>query len=164
MGICTNFWFILVKIYTTPFIFPLPFLFLFLFPFSFFFFSLFVPPPLHSLSLTLSLSLSLSVSLSSIFQKFPKLQTPITFSSDVRLTRAWYHWKALDERNNLSGGLSPETAGIRRKTHAAAALRPVAVARRRRPPFLKFFDGFCRGSRGQQKPSRISPIRRSVSV
>ena len=148
----------MVKIYTTPFIFPLPFLFLFLFPFSFFFFSLFVPPPLHSLSL------SLSVSLSPIFQKFPKLQTPITFSSDVRLTRAWYRWKALDERNNLSSGLPPETARIRRNSAAAAALRPVAVARRRWPPFLKFFDGFCRGSRGQQKPSRISPIRRSVSV
>ena len=73
MGICTNFWFILVKIYTTPFIFPLPFLFLFLFPFSFFFFSLFVPPPLHSLSLTLSLSLSLSLSLCFSLLYFSKI-------------------------------------------------------------------------------------------
>ena len=77
---------------------------------------------------------------------------------------AWYRWKALDERNNLSGGFLLETAGIRRESSATAAVRLAAVARRHRHPFLKFFEGFCRGSRGHQKPSRISPVRRSVSV
>ena len=194
------------------------FSFFFFFSFSFFLFLFLSSFSLPLLTLSLFPSNSSSLSLSSIlffFQISLKLQSSITFSSDVRLTRAWYHWKALDERNILSGGLSPETAGIRRKIRRKVRFSWVspdslfpscfwgnehrhraregpnyrtgvgqpscrrispenapppppftlaAVARRRRPPFLKLVEGFCRGRRGQQKPSKISPIRRSVSV
>ena len=198
--------------YKISFYFSFSFLFPFFFSFSFL-------PSLSRCSLSLFppqiRALSLSSNFIFFFSKFLKLQSSISFSSDVRLTRAWYHWKALDERNNLSGGLSPETAGIRRKIRRKVRFSWVspeflfpscfwrkehrhrvregpnyrtgvgqpscrrispenapppppftlaAVARRRRPPFLKLVEGFCRGQRGQQKPSRISPIRRSVSV
>ena len=151
-----NFWFISgLNLYNTIYFS----FFLFFFFFFFFFFS-----PSPGYCLRPSLSLSRSLSLLFIFKNSLKFQTATTFSSDVRLTRAWYRWKGVDGRNNLSSGLPPETARIRRNRIAAAALRLVAVARRRRPSVLKIFEGFCRGSRGQQKPSRISPIRRSVSV
>ena len=46
---------------------------------------------------------------------------------------------------------------------SVAAPSPAIVSRHPRPTGLKLSSGFCRGHLGQQNPSRISPMWRSVS-